>query len=76
MEIKKITEEMKQALLAPLPAEAISQHPSKTFLSTIKAIYVTERLNDVFGVGAWQIKTDFVEKVDKMVVVKTILTIP
>ena len=76
MEIKTITEEMKQALLAPLPDEAISQHPTKTFLSTIKAIYVTERLNDVFGVGAWKIKTDLIEKSDKMVVVKTTLEIP
>ena len=76
MEIKTITEEMKQALLAPLPDEAISQHPTKTFLSTIKAIYVTERLNDVFGVGAWKIKTDLIEKLDKMVVVKTTLEIP
>lgn len=76
MERKVITEEMKQALLAPLPDEAISQHPTKTFLSTIKAIYVTERLNDVFGVGAWKIKTDLIEKSDKMVVVKTTLEIP
>ena len=76
MEIKTITEEMKQALLAPLPDEAISQHPTKTFLSTIKAIYVTERLNDVFGVGAWKIKTDLIDKSDKMVVVKTTLEIP
>lgn len=74
--MKEITEEMKKALLAPIPAEAISQHPTKTYLSTIKAIYITERLNDVFGVGSWQIKTDFVERVEKMVVVKTILTIP
>ena len=76
MERKVITEEMKQALLAPLPDEAISQHPTKTFLSTIKAIYVTERLNDVFGVGAWKIKTDLIDKSDKMVVVKTTLEIP
>ena len=74
--MKTITEEMKQALLAPLPDEAISQHPTKTFLSTIKAIYVTERLNDVFGVGAWKIKTDFIDKSDKMIVVKTTLEIP
>ena len=74
--MKTITDEMKQALLAPLPDEAISQHPTKTFLSTIKAIYVTERLNDVFGVGSWKIKTDFIEKFDKMVVVKTTLEIP
>ena len=70
MERKVITEEMKQALLAPLPDEAISQHPTKTFLSTIKAIYVTERLNDVFGVGAWKIKTDLIEKYDKMVMIQ------
>ena len=76
MERKTITEEMKQALLAPLPDEAISQHPTKTFLSTIKAIYVTERLNDVFGVGSWKIKTDFIDKCDKMIVVKTTLEIP
>ena len=74
--MKTITEEMKQALLAPLPDEAISQHPTKTFLSTIKAIYVTERLNDVFGVGSWKIKTDFIDKCDKMIVVKTTLEIP
>ena len=27
-------------------------------LSTIKGIFVTERLNQVFGVGAWVVKTD------------------
>ena len=27
----------------PLPKEAVKQHPTKTFLSSIKAIYVTER---------------------------------
>lgn len=37
------------------------QHPTKQNLSTIKAIYVTERLNDVFGVGSWTIKTNLVD---------------
>lgn len=74
--MKEITKEMKEALLKPLPAEAVKEHPSKKFLSTIKAIYVTERLNDVFGVGAWQTKVEYVERVDKMVVIKTTLTIP
>ena len=45
-------------------------------MSTIKAIYVTERLNDVFGVGSWKVKTDFIDKCDKMIVVKTTLEIP
>lgn len=82
-----ITEDQKKALAAPLPPEAISQHPTKTFLSSIKGIYITERLNDVFGVGAWTTKVEKVgeykgEKADKngmfpiMVVCKTTLEIP
>jgi len=58
-------------LLKPLPKESISQHPTKKFLSTIKAIYVVERLNDVFGIGAWKTKSEFIERVEKMVVVKS-----
>jgi len=53
MEIKTIPDEVREELRKPFPAEAISQHPTKTFLSTIKAIYVVERLNDVFGIGGW-----------------------
>lgn len=51
-----ITEDIRKQLRAPFPSEAISQHPTKTFLSTIKAIYVTERLNDVFGIGGWNVE--------------------
>ena len=42
---------MKKMLDAPLPAEAIKPHPTKSNMSTINAIFVTERLNEVFGVG-------------------------
>lgn len=73
----KITQEMREKLKAPLPPEAITQHPTKTYLSSIKAIYVVERMNDVFGVGGWRYK---VEKVSEngggMVVVKVIYEIP
>lgn len=73
----KITDEMYQKLTAPLPKEAISQHPTKTYLSSIKAIYVTERLNEVFGCGAWSTKVEEVSKWEKgMVVVKVIFEIP
>jgi hypothetical protein len=74
--MSKITKEMQLQLQADLPSEAISQHPTKKFLSSIKSIYVTERLNDVFGVGAWQVKTEVIEKIDLMVVVKVTLLIP
>jgi len=48
MEIKLIDDDMVGELKAPLPAEAVTQHPTKTYLSSIKAIYVLERLNEVF----------------------------
>lgn len=76
METKKITEAMREQLGAPLPPEAVSPHPTKKFLSSIKSIYVTERLNEVFGVGSWKLFTEYIEKVDKMVVVKVTFRIP
>lgn len=76
MELKKITKEQEQLLRQPLPAEAKKPHPTKKFLTTINAIYVTERLNDVFGIGSWQIKSELQELRDKMIVVKTTLRIP
>lgn len=75
--MNKITTDMRDKLRAPLPAEAITTHPTKTYLSSIKAIYVTERLNEVFGVGVWQLRTDQIERAEGgTVVVKTTLTIP
>lgn len=76
MELKKITKEQEQLLRQPLPAEAKKPHPTKKFLTTINAIYVTERLNDVFGIGSWSVKSEKVESKDKMMVVKTTLSIP
>jgi len=72
-----LTLEQLNLLKSPLPQEAITQHPTKTYLSSIKAIYVTERLNDVFGVGAWQIKTNHITTAEKgMVVVKVEFSVP
>jgi len=76
MELKKVTPEMKALLQKPLPAAAISKHPTKTYLSSIKAIYVTERLNEVFGIGSWRFESRFVEKIDGMIVVYSTLFIP
>lgn len=77
METLEITQEMIEALKKPLPVEAISQHPTKPYLSSIKAVFVTERLSDVFGVGNWHIKSEVIEKGEKgMIVVKVTLSIP
>lgn len=76
METRTITPEQKAALDRRLPAEAVSQHPTKKFLSSIKSIYVTERLNEVFGVGSWRVETEIVERSERMVVVKLRFSIP
>ena len=72
----KITDEMRAKLREPLPPEAVSQHPTKTYLSSIKSIYVVERINDVFGLGSWTLKGEVMERLEKFVVVKAILEIP
>lgn len=77
LEIKPVTLEMRDKLRAPLPSEAVKPHPTKTYLSSIKPIYVTERLNDVFGIGAWQVRTEMIERNENgTVVVKTVLEVP
>jgi hypothetical protein len=59
-----------QQLCAPLPPEAITAHPSKSYLSSIKNIYAIERLNQVFGIGGWTFRADVIEHDKQMVVVK------
>lgn len=76
MEIKTLTAEKQAQLVRPLPPEAVTPHPTKTYLSSIKSIYVTERLNEVFGVGSWRVEVQKVDQANKMVVVKVHLTIP
>jgi len=71
MDIKK-----QEQLNKPLPEEAISPHPSKSYLSTIKAIYVVERFNEVFGIGQWRTKVEHITAQEKMVVVKLIFEVP
>ena len=75
--MEKLSNEQLELLKKPLPSEAITQHPTKTFLSSIKAIYVTERMNDVFGLGSWTTKVEHVTTTDKsMVVVKVVFEVP
>src|SRR6185295_11600096 len=76
MPIKPIPADLVLKLKEPLPAEAVKPHPTKTYLSTIKAIYVVERLNEVFGLGGWMIVNEVIESDAKMVVVKSVFTVP
>jgi hypothetical protein len=63
MEIKSITKEMRDELRKPLDTKAVSPIATKPHLSSIKPIYVTERLNSVFGLGAWQVRVELVTPV-------------
>lgn len=53
MTTKTLTEDQHKKLREPLPDEAVSKHPTKPYLSSIRTIYVTERFNEVFGIGGW-----------------------
>ena len=80
----KLPQNLIEKLKEPLPKEAVSPHPTKPYLSTIKVIFVVERLNEVFGLGGWKVKNEIIEKADvqtkngikQMVVAKSFLTIP
>ena len=69
-------EELKEALSKELPLEALQPIPGKPYLTSIKGVYVTERFNEVFGVGGWRVKVEFVERKEDAVVVKVIFEVP
>jgi hypothetical protein len=71
----RVSKEQRDQLRAPLPTEAIKPHPTKTYLSSIKPIFVIERLNDVFGIGSWKLSTDLISNNGGVVVVKSSLSI-
>lgn len=65
-----------EALSKELPKEALQPVPGKPYLTSIRGIYVTERFNEVFGVGGWRVKVEFVERKEDVVVVKVIFEVP
>lgn len=72
MKEKKIIDaDMRGALRAPFPDEAYSGHPTKTFLTVLKAMYVTERLNDVFGLGRWTVEHEIIERTEDYVLIQS-----
>lgn len=75
--MEKLTPAQLELIKKPLPPEAVKPHPTKTYLSSIKAIYVTERLNEVFWVGVWQIRVRKEEAGENgMIVIHTIFEVP
>jgi hypothetical protein len=43
-----------------LPTWAIKEHPTKKNMTVIHPMAVIERLNEVFGMGAWNFKTEYI----------------
>ncbi len=76
MTVKKLPKNIVKQLQEPMPEEAIAPHESKPYLSTIKAIYITERLNKVFGIGCWDIQHEIISDTPEYVTVKGRLVIP
>ncbi len=73
--IAELPPEIAGQLTRPLPPEAISVHPNKPGLSSVKAIYIIERLNEVFGLNGWEDDYEVVET-GPMIVVRGCLRIP
>lgn len=77
MEISDLSTFQLELLKQPLAPEAITQHPTKPYLSSIKAVYVTERMNDVFGTGVWQTKVEEITNAGNgMIVVRVVFKVP
>ncbi len=54
----QLTQEQIMQLTAPIPAWAVSKHPTKANMTTIKPMAIVERLNEVFGYGQWQTQVE------------------
>ena len=73
--IMKITDGMRKDLRRPFPPEALKPVTSKTYLTSIKAQYVVERLNDVFGVGRWFLDHEIIKEQNDQVLISGTLII-
>jgi len=58
------------ALAADFPPEAFSPHESKEYLSTLKAGWIIERLNQVLGTGRWTVDHAPMETDDPKLIMK------
>lgn len=72
-ETARFPKETLEILARPMPKEALSQAPRG--LTSIKSIYITERLNEAFGMGRWDARDTVVAENYPMVVVKVELSL-
>ncbi|SRR6266702_4853563 len=68
---QEFSSEIRDILLKPLPKSALTAAPRG--LTSIKAIFVAERLNEAFGQGRWYLTSTLVERLGKDVVAHSVL---
>lgn len=59
--MSKVTEALAKKLSEKLDEKYLKKHPTKDYLTVINPMGVVERLNQVFGVGAWQFTTEYID---------------
>ena len=59
-----------------MPKQALRELPHKKGMTAITPIYVTERLNEAFGLGGWQFEPEIISDSEKMVIIKGGVTVP
>ncbi len=67
---------VEEILNRPMPKQALRELPHKKGMTAITPIYVTERLNEAFGLGGWQFEPEIISDSEKMVIIKGVLTVP
>ena len=67
---------VEEILNRDLPKAALKEMPHKQGMTAISPIYVTDRMNEAFGIGGWQFEPEVINDSDKMVIVRGVLSIP
>ena len=72
---------VEEILNRPMPKQALKALPHKRnskgeSMTSITPIYVTDRLNEAFGLGGWQFEPEIISDSEKMVIIKGVLTVP
>ena len=66
---------VEEILNRDLPTAALKPLAHKQGMTAITPIYVTDRMNEAFGLGGWQFEPEVVNDSDKMVIVRGVLTV-
>lgn len=63
--MKELSKEQIDALNRRLPKVALKAKPGAAGFTSINAMYVVDRLNEVFGVGGWSTQADYITMLEE-----------